>query len=114
MYNVHDVTCTYQDVYTLCYDTFIPLTCACHYKGRMCTFIVSRDKDTVRGLIECPSQWSVISSVNMMCGMSSDMIPLSPFDLLSLSESHSLQKHGLPRTPLERNHLHCMHIPLPS
>ena len=54
----------------------------CHYKGRMCTFIVSRDKDTVRGLIECPSQWSVISSVNMMCGMSSDIIPLSPFDLI--------------------------------
>ena len=44
--HVHDVTCTYRDVYTLCYDTFIPLTCACHYKGRMCTFIVSRDKDT--------------------------------------------------------------------
>ena len=42
--DVHDVICTYQDVYT--YDTFIPLTCACHYKGRMCTFIVSRDKDT--------------------------------------------------------------------
>ena len=54
----------------------------CHYKDKMGTFIVSRDKDTVRGLIECPSQWSVISSVNMMCGMSSDIIPLTPFDLV--------------------------------
>ena len=79
--HVHTVI-TYVGRCTLCYDTFIPLTCACHYKGRMCTFIVSRDKDTVRGLIECPSQWSVISSVNMMCSMSSDIIPLSPFDLI--------------------------------
>ena len=76
------ITYMYVERCTLCYDTFIPLTCTCHYKGRMCTFIVSRDKDTVRGLIECPSQWSVISSVNMMCGMSSDIIPLSPFDLI--------------------------------
>ena len=81
MSHVHAII-TYFERCTLCYDTFVPLTCTCHYKGRMCTFIVSRDKDTVRGLIECPSQWSVISSVNMMCGMSSDIIPLSPFDLI--------------------------------
>ena len=79
MSHVHTII-TYVERCTLCYDTFIPLTC--HYKGRMCIFIVSRDKDTVRGLIECPSQWSVINSVNMMCGMSSDIIPLSPFDLI--------------------------------